>query len=473
MTDSSQTPAPAPERAAGGVRGRRRVLPALAVGLLTTALYTVFSVRQWSRFTSPSWDLGIFTQLLRAYAELRSPVVPIKGEGFMLLGDHFHPLLVLLTPAYALAPSGLTLLVLQNALIGVSAAVLTGCAVRHLGRVGGTTLGMAYGLSWGLQSAVASQFHEVALALPFLTASGAALVRRDHRAAVLWALPLLGIKEDLGLTLTMVGVVVALRGSRRLGLLTAAGGVAAFVLVTKVVLPSLNPDGVWDYADDSILATLLEDPGAAVGALFTGAGAKLGLVLMVVGVTAFLALRSPIVLLTLPTFAWRLTSDVPFHWSTDWHYSAVLMPVVFLAAVDAVLVLRLRPYTSWIGAGLLVLALAVTFRFPLWQLTDPELYQPAWNADGAEAALEAVPDGAVVATDITLMAYLAPRAEVYWVGNEDNPVPDLVVVNTSSGVYGDAPPEDVVTYAEAKFPGVEFTEVLDQEGFGVAERASG
>ncbi|UFU05576.1 DUF2079 domain-containing protein [Ruania halotolerans] len=456
----------------GGLRGTRRALPAAAVGAFSAALYSVFSIRQWARFVSPSWDLGIFTQLLRAYAELRAPVVPIKGEGFMLLGDHFHPLLAVLAPVYALAPSGLTLLLLQNVLIGISTAVLTGCAVRHLGRAGGITLGLAYGLSWGLQSAVASQFHEVALALPFLTASGAALVRRDHRAAVLWALPLLGVKEDLGLTVAMVGVVVALRGSRRLGLLTAAGGLAAFVLVTKVVLPALNPDGVWDYADDSILATLLENPAAAVGALFTGAGAKLGLVVMVVMPTAFLAVRSPIALLTLPTFAWRLTSDVPFHWSTDWHYSAVLMPVVFLAAIDAVLVLRLRRYAAWIGTGLLVLALAVTIRFPLWQLTEPEYYRPAWNEQGALAVLDAVPDGAVVATDITLMGYLAPRAEVYWVGNDSNPVPDFVVVNTSSGVYGEAPPQDVVAYAESKFPGASFTEVLDRDGFLMAERAS-
>src|SRR5690606_33699366 len=153
-----------------GRLARRPLAPALAVGAGVAALYALWSWRQWQRFETPSWDLGIFTQLFRAYGELRAPVVPIKGPGFMLLGDHWHPLLAVLTPAWWVHPSGLTLLVVQALLVGASAAVVTGCAARHLGHWPGVGVGVAYGLSWGLQSAVASQFHEVALALPFLAA---------------------------------------------------------------------------------------------------------------------------------------------------------------------------------------------------------------------------------------------------------------------------------------------------------------
>src|SRR5690625_7583359 len=74
--------------------GRKRVWPvALVVAAVVTAAYVVFSLRQWARFEVPSWDLGIFTQVVRSYAELRAPVSEIKGPGFMILGDHFHPLL--------------------------------------------------------------------------------------------------------------------------------------------------------------------------------------------------------------------------------------------------------------------------------------------------------------------------------------------------------------------------------------------
>lgn len=451
--------------------GRKRVWPvALVVAAVVTAAYVVFSLRQWARFEVPSWDLGIFTQVVRSYAELRAPVSEIKGPGFMILGDHFHPLLAVLAPVYRLFPSGATLLVLQALLIGVSVLVVTHSAGRHLGRFAGVGIGLAYGLSWGLQTAVAAQFHEIALAVPLLAASCAALVRRDHRAAAWWALPLLGVKETFGLTVAAIGVVILIRGGRRLGMVLIAVGLTAFVLLTRVVLPALNPDGVWAYASDSIISEFLTDPGAALASLSAGAGQKMLLVLAVLAITGFLAVRSPIAVVLLPTFAWRLTSDVPSHWSLDWHYSAVLMPVVFLALVDALRTAPLRRFARWVAAGCAVAALLLSSQFPLSALAAPRTYTPAVDDGGAHAALAAVPEGATVATDITLMAYLAPEATVYWVGNTGNPVPDYVVVDQDSGVYPGGAPEDVVAYAEEKFPGAQFTGVLSRDGFLVARQ---
>jgi len=464
------TTAPRALLATSPVRGRAAVLPALGVGAVVAALYALWSWRQWSRFEVPSWDLGIFTQIFRAYAELRSPVVPIKGPGFMILGDHWHPLLAALAPAYWISGSGMTLLLVQALLVGLSAVIVTACALRHLGRLSGIGIGLAYGMSWGLQSAVASQFHEIALALPFLAASLAALVRRDHRAAALWSLPMLLVKEDLGLTVTMIGVVIAIRGARRLGIGLAVGGVVAFLVTTNVILPALNPDGVWDYADDSVVSQVFSDPGAALSSLFTGFGHKLVLILLVLVITGLLAVRSPLVLITLPTFAWRLTSDVPFHWSTDWHYSAVLMPIVFLALVDALISSPAwKARAPWFAATAVVMAAIVTTQFPLWKLTEGQYWSPGARPEGAAVALAAIPDDARVVSDITLMAYLAPRTEVYWMGN-DNPVPDYVVLYQGSGIYGGTPPTDAEAWAEERFPGADFTQVVDADGFLVAER---
>src|SRR5690625_7949196 len=80
------TRAEAPAAGTGATEGDRRthLVVAGAIGALVTAVYTVFSLRQWDRFEVPSWDLGIFTQVLRGYSELSAPVVSIKGEGFMI-----------------------------------------------------------------------------------------------------------------------------------------------------------------------------------------------------------------------------------------------------------------------------------------------------------------------------------------------------------------------------------------------------
>ncbi len=49
---------------------------------------------------------------------------------------------------------------------------------------------VSYGLAPGFAALFGFDFHEVALAVPLLAMSMAAMVRGQHRSAVLWALPL-------------------------------------------------------------------------------------------------------------------------------------------------------------------------------------------------------------------------------------------------------------------------------------------
>lgn len=115
-----------------------------AVCAVGFALYATMSILMWRGFISPSWDLGIFTQLADQYAHFRAPIVNIKGEGYNLLGDHFHPILILLGPIFRLFPSGLTLLIVQSVLFAASAWPLTRLALERFGTTGGTLLGASY-----------------------------------------------------------------------------------------------------------------------------------------------------------------------------------------------------------------------------------------------------------------------------------------------------------------------------------------
>lgn len=141
-----------------GRRARELAVP-VVVCALTLGVYCLYSVGQWRMMASPSWDLAIFTEAAKSYSQGHWPIVPIKGPGFNLLGDHFHPILVLLGPVYRVFPSGLTLLIVQNALLAWSAWPVTRAATRLAGSAGGFVIGLAYGLGWGLQGAVGAQFH--------------------------------------------------------------------------------------------------------------------------------------------------------------------------------------------------------------------------------------------------------------------------------------------------------------------------
>ena len=332
------------------------------VALGSFILFTAFSLHQWASMQTSSWDLGIFTQLAQRYAHLEAPIVDIKGPGFNLWGDHFHPILVVLGPIFALWPSGATLLIVQNALFAVSAIPLTRLARARCGAGAGTALGLLYAGSWGLSAAVVAQFHEIAFAVPLLAYGLTAWVEGRYRRATLPLGILVFVKEDLGLTLIAFGAAALLaeffaqtravcgvveqnddaapqrRGpAPRARLSTAwctpagrwAVGLAVwgalwFVLSVAVLLPAFNPDGAWDYTN-----RLAGDVG-----LFTGASTKLMTLAVLLGSAGVVGLASPWILLMIPTLAWRFTGNVEYYWGLDWHYSAVLMPIATIALLD-------------------------------------------------------------------------------------------------------------------------------------------
>ncbi|MEV7027653.1 DUF2079 domain-containing protein, partial [Kitasatospora sp. NPDC093558] len=179
----------------------------LAAGF--AALYACVGVNRHRRGLTKAYDLGIFEQAVRAYAHGRAPVVPLKGPGYHLLGDHFHPLIATLAPLYRVFPTPVTLIVAQALLMALAVVPLTRWAHEVAGPRAALVIGCATGASWGIVRAAADDFHEIAFAVPLLAFTVTALGRRRPLAAGLWSLPLLLVKEDLGLTVAAVGALIA------------------------------------------------------------------------------------------------------------------------------------------------------------------------------------------------------------------------------------------------------------------------
>jgi uncharacterized membrane protein len=383
-----------------------------------------------------SWDLGIFEQVVRAYAHLRAPVSDLKGPGFDILGDHFSPVTALLAPLYRLFPTPVTLLVAQAALFALSAVPVTRAAAALLGRRRGLALGLAYGLSWGVQRAVDFDFHEICFAVPLIAFSLEAVLARRWRRALCWALPLVLVKEDLGLTLAAIAVVVAVRARRSAprtvpyALAVAVLGVAATVVTLTLVIPAFNTTGGYDY---------WEKMSGGDGGPLDGLDTKLRtLAWLLIPTSGLLAPRSPLLLVALPTLGWRFLSADPHYWGTDWHYSAVLMPVVTLALADALTAVRhsprprLRSYARHLPTAVAAAALALTTSLPLSALTAADAYRKPAEVTAVERMLARIPDGASVEANIGPISRLTARCRVFWVGNTRGIAPDFIAVDNST-----------------------------------------
>ncbi|KUL55571.1 MULTISPECIES: DUF2079 domain-containing protein [unclassified Streptomyces] len=480
----AQTDAPALERADELIPGRdRAAAPAagarglwdrapllLAAGLFLA--YAMVSIGRYRQMESRSWDLGIFEQAVRAYAHLQVPVADLKGPGANILGDHFSPVTALLAPAYRLFPSPLTLLVAQALLFAVSAIPVTRAATRLLGRGSGLAVGVAYGLSWGVQRAADFDFHEICFAVPLIAFSLEALLRLRWRAALCWALPLVLVKEDLGVTLAAIAVVVAIRCRRTdpkalpCALGVAAFGALATAATLTLVIPAFNSVGAYDYWDKV-------GDGGGLPVLFDGFWTKVRtLGWLLIPTTGLLALRSPLILITLPTIGWRFLSADDHYWGTDWHYSAVLMPVLLLAFADAVADARrserpwLRRYAELLPACAAAAALALTTSLPVATLTEARTYEKSGQVIDVERMLDRIPDGATVEANIGPISRLTSRARVFWVGAARPVVPRYVALDNRSGWA-----KDPVAYAQQLHPGTRYVHEAEAHGYVLVRRA--
>ncbi|KAB7835143.1 DUF2079 domain-containing protein [Streptomyces mobaraensis] len=480
--DSAAAPvsAPGPDTAIAPAEGRAwtstlrapRLDPYWVAGALFL-LYTALSVTRHRRMLTMSWDIGIFEQAIRTYAHFQAPVADLKGPGANILGDHFSPITALVAPFYRLFPSPVTLLVVQAALFALSAVPVVRLAAGKLGRTRGLAIGIAYGFSWGIQRAVDFDFHEIAFAMPLLAFSLEAVVRRRWRTALWWALPLVLVKEDLGVTVAAIGAAILLleRRDRRHGpdgiprdtTATTVGGIlvvfglAASALALGVAIPSFNNTGsygYWNKIDGGSTATI--PPLTAARTLLW----------ILLPTTGLLALRSPVAIVALPTLAWRFVSHDDHYWGTDWHYNAVLMPIVLIALTDALATAHrsprawLRRYARQLPAAVAGAALALSASLPLYTLTEPATYEIPASVKATERLLARIPDGATVeASDVAAISRLTGRCRVFWFGDTQGITPSYITERVDDG----RPVKDLVADAARRHPGARY-DLLGVEG---------
>jgi uncharacterized membrane protein len=403
----------------------RKALPWLLAAALF-AVYAALAVRDQQRMVTTGYDLGIFDQAVRSYAHGHLPISTLKGPHYDLLGDHFSPIIATLAPFYLLWPSAYTLLLAQAALLAVAVVPLSRWATVELGARAGLAVGVVYGASWGIASAAGFDFHEVAFGVPLLAFSATALGQRRLHAAVYWALPLLLVKEDLGFTLAVIGVLAAYRGAKWLGLAAAVVGIAGSILEIEVLIPAANPAG---YAyTNSLFSGGPAHAGMAAHLLYDAAHllvphVKIITLIQLLAPTAFLAWRSPLIWLTVPTLAWRFLSENAVYWGTMFQYSAVLMPIVVAAFIEVLIRRRERGLSStrpsWrtgvstpLVIGLIVTAVLLP-SYPFAKLAHPGEWSTPPRIAVARSVLQRIPDGASVSASNELIPQLTDRATVY------------------------------------------------------------
>ena len=366
------------------------------VGALTAAaalVYCLDSLNLLRRFLASTFDLVIFDQGIRGYAHLAAPVSIARGVSdgqgahFLLLADHWSPVLALLAPLYWIHDSPATLLVAQGVLFALAIPPLWAYTRRQLGAGAAYFVCVAYALSLPVMEAVIFDFHEVAF-VPVLTAVmverfDAVLARGGRpppdpprswggsppphtppappapRASqaplggthppipplgIAAAVALLLVKEDMGLLVAGFGGYLLLTRRRPwvwTGLAFVVGGVFATWAATHLLIPAFGGSAsfYWAYGQfgstlGGALLNVVTHPLHALH-VFVTPWVKARTMIGLLAMFGFLPLASPMVIAVLPLLAERmLASGYPLWWQAKFQYDAFLVMVLCCAAVD-------------------------------------------------------------------------------------------------------------------------------------------
>lgn len=435
-------------RTARALRGER------GLAMLTAAVfagYAWYAVIRYDGYLTAGYDLGIFDQAVRGYSQLRAPIVALRGPELNIWADHAHPIIALAAPLYRLWDSPVVLVVLQAALVAASLPFVHAFARRRLGPRASIAVTFGYALGWPLQGLVDFDFHEIAFGVPLLAAAIDGLDRRSDRNLLICSALLLTVREDLGIVVAMLGLLRLLRPPRRLvGVGMVAAGVATYLLLTSVVIPSFAGNGQFAYWNfdalgpdlPSALGFVVTHPLRTLDLMFTPA-VKAQTWLYLLAPLGLLSLRSPYVLVALPLLAERFLNSRENLWTVHFHYNCLPWVVLVLAMLDggARLGVWSRPWLRHavvVGMALTPVGLGAFDPGPphvFRRMLDRSAFVTSEHLRAQRAAVARVPAGVCVAVDDRIAAHLTSRdrATLYGIASHRT---DYVVLDLSQKQVG-------------------------------------
>jgi uncharacterized membrane protein len=395
---------------------------ALIAAMVCYALfYGIWSCLKYRAYLAPGFDIGIYDQGLWLLSRFKEPFVTVLGLN--IFGDHSTWILLLFVPLYWIAPDPQTLLVVQTLALAVGAVpvFLLGRMIlrnRWLALIPAVAYLVTPALGWlNLEN-----FHPDSLEVPLLLFALYFVVRGRWRPYLVMVVLLLLVKEDVPMVLIPLGVYIAVRHNRRMGLLTVGMAAAWFCLMMFVVQPALSRTGAGNLDSwripfggwTGLAATGIKSPWTVGAYMLTED--KLKYLFQLLTPVLFLPLLNWRTVIVVPILFFNLISNFWYQTQLQYHYTSLIIPVL---CVMALLSLERFGSLRWrrILAGAILAATLLSAY--LW---GPLPFSPQAGADAdthhpqvlaAEEAVALIPPDAVVAAGDKFASHLTHREQVY------------------------------------------------------------
>lgn len=405
---------------------RRRAL-LLLLCLADTFLYSALSILRHRHFES-GWDLAVFDQAIWLYSRFSAPDVTVRfNRPENILGDHFHPIVALLSPSCWIMNNAEGILIAQSLVVALSVIPIFLFTARRLGNGPAWLFALSYSLFWGIQETVDFGFHEIAFAIPLIAFAIYYIDRGKPWGYFICFFLMLLTKENMGAILAFFGIYLLLLRRYRDGLVSLTAGAITFPLVTKIVIPLISGRAYEYWTYDALgpnligaMKTIIRKPWI-VFQIMTSSVTKLHTIWLIFSPFLLVSLVSPLMVLFIPIFAERFLSSRIVFWEPLYHYNATVTPLVAMAAADGLWRItrrfksdRARRLTVQLAAvAILVINLCLLPRLPLWKLISPDYWQLSESDTDGQAAVAMIPADVSVAAQISIAPHLTHRRRIY------------------------------------------------------------
>lgn len=439
----------------------------LAFTVAGMAIFTVvfgsLAVQNYRNFGTWAYDSAIYDQAIWLVSQGDQTFMTVRGMD--VWGHHVNLVFYLFAPFYRLGAGLEFLYVVQNFTIALAALPVYLVAKNRFGRPSvGLLFAFAYLMYAPIQWISGRDFHPEAMVIaPFMFAWYFATQKRWRWFFVSVGFVLI-MREDAALAVIMLGFVLLVanwrsdtrRRDTQMALVTCATGIVWYALATQVVIPHFNNGGSafyleyffseWGGSVPGIAENVIRHPDRVISAAMQGDRTRfyrqLGLPL------GGFAIFSPLhLLMAAPQMLASVIGGQPYARSIMYQYPSIMIAPIVIASIEGAHFLWRRfRFMRW--ALYLWLLTATYVSNVAWSNSPIGAYYGAWARDNPrietlQAAVDMVPDDAVVSSSYALGPHLSHRLgsydwpnpfyPAYW-GNEIPGVPDCTRFPSASVV---------------------------------------
>ncbi len=417
----------------------------ILINTLFFIVYSLISFVNHYNFRTYGLDLGIYTRAVYDYAHFHFNYAEIfKVEKENILGDHFDPILIIISPLYYVFGTYI-LLITQIIFIHIGATGVYKIAIQQLQNKKIALITTASFLCfYGIFSALSFDVHTnvfAAMMIPWLFYF---FMNSKWRNAFIVSILILFCKENMALWLIFIGFGLAWlyykeKQKRNYALIISLISIIYFVCITTIVMPALSISGNYAHMHYAILGNgfgeilnnLFKHPFGAIAILFKNHSLdslfdyyKIETHIFVLLSGGFLLFIKPQYLLMLvPIYFQKMFHNNPMIWSVSMHYSIEFAPILILCFIAVLSVVKSEKNKLIFSFIYLILSVAVTIRLcdhtigfvdkTRIRFYQSDHYESDFDIKVVYSDLKKIPINAVVSAENMFVPHLTDRKMIY------------------------------------------------------------